>query len=67
MKYFLALVCAACFWLAPSCASDPMVKIVKAKNPRCDVLKIEQDGRYVHVILQCPGNQMKKVTMLDKS
>jgi hypothetical protein len=68
MKRFVSLLIFSLFWLVPSCGSHAsMVNYVKAKYPNCDVLKADQQGDIVKIIIQCPGNRIKTVTMHDKS
>ena len=40
---------------------DPMVSVLKAKYPNCDVLKVEEEGSYTKATIQCPGNDIKEV------
>ena len=68
MKRLLAVLAFSLLWLAPSCGSHTSITgLVNAKYPNCDVLKVDQEGHVVKIIIQCPGNRIKEVTLFDKS
>lgn len=66
MKWLAASLICLAVWLAPNCASDPVVNSVKIKYPACTVLNVERAGDVVKVRLQCP-TQTKTITMYDRS
>jgi hypothetical protein len=63
MKYAISILICVALWLAPSCASDPIVAAVLAKNPRCSVAQVDRSGHTVLVTLHCPYGETKTVKM----